>query len=247
VNPITGIGSLEPSERYIGGRMTVRVSLVSRIPQQRLDAETLGKIRQNAGMNTSQKPRLVVGLSGSSGLPYGVRLLEVLRKLGSHEVHLVLTDAAKLNISVETDWRVKDVEGLADAVHNVLNISASVASGSFRTEGMIVAPCSIRTLSAITRSLADNLLVRAADVTLKERRRLLVMPREAPLHTGHCKLLYEASQLGVIIFPPVPAFYGRPRTIDELVNTTVGRVLDLFGIDADLVKRWTGVETKPGK
>ena len=198
-------------------------------------------------MSTSQKPRLVVGLSGSSGLPYGVRLLEVLRKLGSHEVHLVLTDAAKLNISVETDWRVKDVEGLADAVHNVLNISASVASGSFRTEGMIVAPCSIRTLSAITHSLADNLLVRAADVTLKERRRLLVMPREAPLHTGHCKLLYEASQLGVIIFPPVPAFYGRPRTIDDLVNTTVGRVLDLFGIDAGLVKRWTGVETKPGK
>ena len=227
--------------------MTVRVSLASRIPQQRLDAETLGKIRQNAGMNTSQKPRLVVGLSGSSGLPYGVRLLEVLRKLGSHEVHLVLTDAAKLNISVETDWRVKDVEGLADVVHSVMNISASVASGSFRTEGMIVAPCSIQTLSAITHSLADNLLVRAADVTLKERRRLLVMPREAPLHTGHCRLLYEASQLGVIIFPPVPAFYGRPRTIDELVNTTVGRILDLFGIDAGLVKRWTGVETKPGK
>src|SRR5437879_5462511 len=122
-------------------------------------------------MSGSQKPRLVVGLSGSSGLPYGIRLLEVLRKLGAHEVHLVLTDAAKLNIAVETDWRVKDVEALADVVHNVMNISASIASGSFRTEGMIVAPCSIRTLSAITHSLADNLLVRAADVTLKERRR----------------------------------------------------------------------------
>ena len=198
-------------------------------------------------MSTSQKARLIVGLSGSSGLPYGIRLLEVLRKLGTHEVHLILTDAAKLNISVETDWRVKDVEALADVVHNVMNISASVASGSFRTEGMIVAPCSIRTLSAITHSLADNLLVRASDVTLKERRRLLVMPREAPLHTGHCKLRYDASQLGVIIFPPMPAFYGRPRTIEDLVNTTVGRVLDLFGIDTGLVKRWTGVEVKPKK
>jgi 4-hydroxy-3-polyprenylbenzoate decarboxylase len=198
-------------------------------------------------MSASQKPHLVVGLSGSSGLPYGIRLLEVLRKLGTHEIHLILTDAAKLNISVETDWRVKDVEALANVVHNVMNISASIASGSFRTEGMIVAPCSIRTLSAITHSLADNLLVRAADVTLKERRRLLVMPREAPLHVGHCKLLYEASQLGVIVFPPMPTFYGRPRTIDDMVNTTVGRVLDLFGIDAGLIKRWAGVEPKGKK
>lgn len=198
-------------------------------------------------MSTSQKPRLVVGLSGSSGLPYGIRLLEVLHKLSSHEVHLILTEAAKLNVSVETDWRIKDVEALADVVHNVMNISASIASGSFRTEGMIVAPCSIRTLSAITHSLADNLLVRAADVTLKERRRLLLMPREAPLHTGHCKLLYEASQLGIIVFPPMPAFYGRPRTIEDMVNNTIGRVLDLFGIDAGLVKRWSGVERKPKK
>lgn len=201
----------------------------------------------NARMSSSQKPRLIVSLSGSSGLPYGVRLLETLHKLGAHEVHVILTDAAKLNISVETDWRVKDVEALADVVHNVMNISASIASGSFKTEGMIVAPCSIRTLSAITHSFADNLLVRAADVTLKERRRLVVMPREAPLHTGHCKLLYEASQLGVIVFPPMPSFYGRPRTIDDMVNTTIGRVLDLFGIDAGLVKRWTGVQPKPKK
>jgi flavin prenyltransferase len=198
-------------------------------------------------MGVSQKPRLIVGLSGSSGLPYGIRLLEVLRKLGSHEIHLILTDAAKLNISVETDWRVKDVEALADVVHNVMNISASIASGSFKTEGMIVAPCSIRTLSAITHSFADNLLARAADVVLKERRRLVVMPREAPLHTGHCKLLYEASQLGIIVFPPMPTFYGRPCTIDDMVNTTIGRVLDLFGIDAGLVKRWTGVADKSKK
>jgi 4-hydroxy-3-polyprenylbenzoate decarboxylase len=194
-----------------------------------------------------QKQRLIVGLSGSSGLPYGIRLLEVLRKLGSHEIHLILTDAAKLNISVETEHRVKDVEALADVVHNVMNISASIASGSFRTEGMIVAPCSIRTLSAITHSFADNLLVRAADVVLKERRRLVVMPRETPLHTGHCKLLYEASQMGVIIFPPMPTFYGRPQTIDDMIDTTVGRVLDLFGIEAGLVKRWTGIEGKAKK
>lgn len=198
-------------------------------------------------MSPGQKPRLIVGLSGSSGLPYGIRLLEVLHNLGTHEIHLILTDAAKLNISVETDWRVKKVEALADVVHNVHNISASIASGSFRTDGMLVAPCSIRTLSAITHSLADNLLVRAADVTLKERRRLLVMPREAPLHTGHCKLFYEASLLGVIIFPPMPAFYGRPATIDDLVNTTIGRVLDLFGIENGLVKRWSGIERKPRK
>ena len=198
-------------------------------------------------MSPGQKPRLIVGLSGSSGLPYGIRLLEVLHNLGTHEIHLILTDAAKLNISVETDWRVKKVEALADVVHNVHNISASIASGSFRTDGMLVAPCSIRTLSAITHSLADNLLVRAADVTLKERRRLLVMPREAPLHTGHCKLFYEASLLGVIIFPPMPAFYSRPATIDDLVNTTIGRVLDLFGIENGLVKRWSGIERKPRK
>lgn len=190
------------------------------------------------------KPRLIVGLSGSSGLPYGIRLLEVLRKLGTHEVHLILTDAAKLNISVETDRRVRDVERLADVAHNVMNVSASIASGSFRTEGMIVAPCSIRTLSAIVNSFADNLLVRAADVTLKERRRLVVMPRETPLHVGHCKLLYEASQMGMIVFPPMPAFYGRPRTIEDIVDATVGRVLDLFGIDSGLVKRWDGVPRK---
>jgi len=202
---------------------------------------------KSAHAGTGTKPRLIVGLSGSSGLPYGIRLLEVLRKLGTHEVHLILTEAAKLNISIETDWRTKDVEALADVVHNVMNISASIASGSFPTLGMIVAPCSIRTLSAIAHSFADNLLVRAADVVLKERRRLVVMPREAPLHVGHCKLLYEVSQLGVIVFPPMPTFYGRPHTIEDMVDTTVGRVLDLFGIDAGLVKRWAGVERKPRK
>ena len=192
---------------------------------------------------TTKKPeprRLIVGISGASGVPYGVRLLEVLRRTGDREVHLVMTEAAKLNVAIETDLKVKDVEKLADVVHSVRNISASIASGSFRTEGMIVAPCSMRTLSSIVHANSGNLLLRAADVILKERRRLVVLPREAPLHTGHCKLMYEASLMGVIVFPPMPAFYHRPRSIEDLLDGTVGRVLDLFGIDSGLVRPWTG-------
>jgi flavin prenyltransferase len=185
--------------------------------------------------------RLVVGMSGASGLPYGVRLLEVLREAPDVEVHLVMTEAARLNVVVETDRTVREVEALADVLHNVKNISASLASGSFETDGMIVAPCSMRTLAAIVHSYADNLLVRAADVALKERRRLVVMPRETPLSIGHCKLLYEASLQGAIVFPPMPGFYMQPRTIEDLVDAVVGRVLDLFDIDAGITKRWGGI------
>ncbi|OGT81743.1 MAG: hypothetical protein A3H91_08410 [Gammaproteobacteria bacterium RIFCSPLOWO2_02_FULL_61_13] len=188
----------------------------------------------------SEPRRIIVGISGASGMPYGVRLLEALRRAGGHEVHLVMSEAAKLNVGIETDLKIKDVEKLADVVHSIRNISASIASGSFRTEGMIVAPCSMRTLSSIVHSNSENLLLRAADVVLKERRRLVVMPREAPLHTGHCKLMYEASLMGVIVFPPLPAFYNRPRSIDDLLDGTVGRVLDLFGIDSGLLRPWTG-------
>ena len=184
--------------------------------------------------------RLIVALSGASGVIYGIRTLEVLRRLGGYQVHLVMTPAAKLNIGIETDLDVAAVEALADVVHGYKELSATIASGSFRTEGMIVAPCSMRTLSAIVNSYADNLLARAADVTLKERRRLVILPRETPLHTGHCRLLYHASEMGAVVFPPVPAFYARPRSIDDMVNNTVGRVLDLFNIDAGLVKRWEG-------
>lgn len=184
--------------------------------------------------------RLIVGMAGASGLIYGIRLLEVLRDIENVESHVVLSSAAKMNIGLETDWRVSDVEALADEVHANANIAAGIASGSFTTAGMIVAPCSMKTLSAIVHSHADNLLVRAADVVLKERRRLVLMPRETPLHTGHCKLFYEASQMGAIIAPPMPALYTRPKTIDDLINHSVGRVLDLFGIDAGIVKRWTG-------
>ena len=184
--------------------------------------------------------RIIVGISGASGLPYGVRTLEVLRRVPGYEVHLVMTAAAKLNVGIETDLTVADVEKLAHVVHPVRNISASIASGSFRTEGMIVAPCSMRTLSCIVHSNSENLLLRAADVVLKERRRLVILPREAPLHSGHCKLMYEASLMGVIVFPPMPAFYHRPRSIDDLLDGTVGRVLDLFGIDCGLVRPWVG-------
>jgi 4-hydroxy-3-polyprenylbenzoate decarboxylase len=184
--------------------------------------------------------KLVVGMSGSSGVIYGIRLLELLREVEDVETHLVMSPHAKLNVGIETGHDAAYVESLADEVHGYRNQAASISSGSFRHDGMIVAPCAIRTLSAIAHSMADNLLVRAADVTLKEGRRLVLMPRESPLHVGHCKLLYEAAQLGAVIAPPMPAFYTRPETIDDLVNHSVARVLDLFDIDTGVLKRWQG-------
>jgi 4-hydroxy-3-polyprenylbenzoate decarboxylase len=182
--------------------------------------------------------RLIVGISGASGVIYGIRLLEVLKSLIGVETHLVMSRYARLNIEIETDHTPQEVEALADVVHNVGNQAASISSGSFRTDGMVIAPCSMKTLSAIANSAADSLLARAADVVLKEQRRLVLMPREAPLHVGHCKLLYEAAQLGAVIAPPMPAFYNHPQTIDDLVNHSVGRVLDLFDLDAGILKRW---------
>ncbi|PRY24836.1 3-octaprenyl-4-hydroxybenzoate decarboxylase [Aliiruegeria haliotis] len=184
--------------------------------------------------------RIIVGIAGASGVIYGIRLLEVLKAIGGYEVHLVMSRYARMNIEIETDFTAKYVEDLADVVHNSGNQAAAISSGSFQTEGMIVTACSMRTLSAITHSMTDNLVTRAADVVLKEKRRLVLMPREAPLHVGHCKLLFEAAQLGAIIAPPMPAFYNRPKTIDDIVNHGVGRVLDLFDIDAGLLKRWEG-------
>ena len=191
--------------------------------------------------------RLIIGISGASGVIYGIRTLEILRAIGGFELHLVMSKFARLNIEIETDHSQQYVEGLADEVHNASNQAASISSGSFRTEGMIVAPCSMRSLGAITNSLADNLLTRAADVVLKERRRLVLMPREAPLHVGHCKLMYEVAQLGAVIAPPMPAFYNRPETVDDIINHSVGRVLDLFGLDAGILKRWEGANGRPEK
>ena len=189
--------------------------------------------------------RLIVGISGASGVIYGIRMLEVLKIMGGVETHLVMSRFARMNIEIETPHTTKYVEGLADEVHNIGNQAASISSGSFKTDGMVVAPCSMRTLSAIANSSADNLLTRAADVVLKERRTLVLMPREAPLHVGHCKLLYEAAQLGAVIAPPMPTFYNNPETIDDIVNHSVGRVLDLFDLDAGILKRWEGPNIGP--
>ena len=184
--------------------------------------------------------RLIIGLSGSSGVIYGIRMLQMLADKPEIETHLVISQAARMNIGIETDWSVEDVEALADEVHNNKNIGASIASGSFKTAGMVVVPCSMKTLSSIANSYADNLIVRAADVVLKERRKLVIVPRESPLHTGHCELMLKASQIGAILCPPSPAFYSEPKTVDDIVNHSVARVLDLFDIETDHVKRWQG-------
>jgi 4-hydroxy-3-polyprenylbenzoate decarboxylase len=185
--------------------------------------------------------RLIIGMSGASGAIYGIRLLEILKEIPDVETHLVMSPSAKLNIKVECEQYLDSISSLADEVHNFRNIGATIASGSFRTAGMIVTPCSMKTLSGVVNSYADNLLLRAADVVLKEHRRLVVAPRETPLHTGHCRLLYEASKLGIIIAPPMPAMYNCPKAIDDIVNHTVGRLLDLFDIDSDVMKRWQGL------
>lgn len=187
--------------------------------------------------------RLIIGMSGASGVIYGIRLLQVLRDVPEVETHLVMTDSAKLNIALETDWETKAVQALADVVHSNKDIGASIASGSFLTDGMIIAPCAMKTLSAIANSYADSLLVRAADVILKERRRLVLVPRETPLHTGHCELMYKASQIGAIIAPPMPAHYIKPTSVDDLVDHHVGRLLDLFALDPGLVQRWRGASS----
>ncbi len=187
--------------------------------------------------------RLIIGISGASGVVYGIRLLEALRDNDDVETHLVMSTTGRMNISLETDRKPNSVEELADFVHRNNDVGASIASGSFQCDGMIVAPCSMKTLSAIVHSYADNLLCRAADVMLKERRRLVLVPRESPLHMGHCRLLLQASEMGIDIAPPVPAFYTRPQSVDDIVDHTVGRLLDLVGIDSGLVKRWSGVRS----
>ena len=186
--------------------------------------------------------RLIVGITGASGVIYGIRMLEMLKSMDGVATHLVMSDNGRLNVEIETTHTPEYVESLADVVHDFNNQAATISSGSFKTDGMVIAPCSMQTLSAIAHSSAENLVTRAACVVLKERRTLVLMPREAPLHLGHCKLLYEAAQLGAVIAPPLPAFYNNPQTIDDLVNHTVGRVLDQFDLDIGIVKRWEGVE-----
>jgi len=187
--------------------------------------------------------RLIVGISGASGAIYGVRLLQVLRDVTDVESHLVMSQAARQTLSLETDYSLRDVQALADVVHDARDIAASISSGSFKTAGMVILPCSIKTLSGIVNSYTDTLVTRAADVVLKERRPLVLCVRETPLHLGHLRLMTQAAELGAVIMPPVPAFYHRPQSLDEVINQTVNRVLDQFDIELpdDLFTRWQGV------
>ena len=182
---------------------------------------------------------LVVAITGATGVIYGVELLRVLKDLGQ-PVHLILSEAAGLNLSIETEYTLDQVRALATVVHNNRDVGASVASGSFRTRGMIVAPCTVKTLSAIANSFTYNLVVRAADVQLKEGRKLVLMVRETPLHKGHLELMTRAADCGAVILPPMPAFYHRPQTIMDIVHQTIGKALDQVGIEHNLFKRWSG-------
>ncbi|MFS9770420.1 UbiX family flavin prenyltransferase [Enterobacter chuandaensis] len=186
--------------------------------------------------------RLIIGISGASGAIYGVRLLQVLRNVAEVETHLVMSQAARQTLSLETDISLRDVQALADVVHDARDIAASISSGSFKTAGMVILPCSIKTLSGIVNSYTDTLVTRAADVVLKERRPLVLCVRETPLHLGHLRLMTQAAELGAVIMPPVPAFYHRPQSLDDVINQTVNRVLDQFDIDLpeDLFTRWQG-------
>jgi 4-hydroxy-3-polyprenylbenzoate decarboxylase len=190
--------------------------------------------------SSSNPRRLIVGISGASGIVYGVRILQVLQH-SDIETHLVMSDSARMTLATELDMSVKEVEALASEVHNAKNIGATISSGSFKTMGMVVAPCSIKSLSEIAYGMTSGLLSRAADVVLKERRKLVLLIRETPLHGGHLRTMLQASENGAILMPPVPALYARPQSIDDMVNHTVGRCLDLFDIETDLVKRWSGM------
>lgn len=185
--------------------------------------------------------RLIVAISGSSAPIYGIRLLEVLRPMADVETHLVLSAAAHRTIAIEApQYPIEDVKGLADALHAARDIAAPISSGSFRTHGMVVAPCSMKTLASIAHGISDNLLTRAADVVLKERRRLILLPRETPLHLGHLRNMVAVTEMGAIVVPPVPAFYHRPQTVMDIVDHTIGKVLDLLEIEHALFQRWQG-------
>jgi flavin prenyltransferase len=194
----------------------------------------------------SLKSRLIVGISGASGAIYGVRLLQVLKTLPV-ETHLVMSKAAEMTLAYETDFKAKEVRALADRWYPVSDLGAAISSGSFQTLGMIIAPCSVRSMAEIATGVTTSLLTRAADVVLKERRRLVLMLRESPLHTGHLRNLTTLSEMGAIVAPPLPAFYARPQTVEEIVNHSVGRALDLLGIESGLVKRWGEAAPKQAK
>jgi len=185
--------------------------------------------------------RIVIGIAGASGVIYGVRMLQLLKDT-NYETHLIISEAAKLNIEIETRYKAKEVAAMADYTYDNKNMAASLASGSFLTEGMVVVPCTIKTLSGIANSYTENLLVRAADVTLKEKRKLVLVVRETPLHKGHLRLMTMAADLGAHILPPVPSFYHMPKTIDDIIDQTIGKIFDYMGIEHNLFRRWNGIE-----
>lgn len=186
--------------------------------------------------------RLIVGISGASGVIYGIRLLQILQDVEDVETHLVVSSAGGQTIGLETDYSLADVLAMADVSYQFKDVAAAISSGSYRTAGMVVIPCSMKTLAGIAHSFSDNLLLRAADVVLKDRRRLVVVPRETPLHLGHLRLMIQLVEMGAILVPPVPAFYHRPQSVDDIVDQTVNRVLDLLdiGLEEDLFTRWRG-------
>jgi flavin prenyltransferase len=190
--------------------------------------------------------KIVVGITGASGVIYGIRLLEFLKSAGC-ETHLIISTAGRLNINIETDFSVESVCALADHIYEPEEMAATVASGSFLTDGMVVVPCTIKTLSGIANSFTENLLLRAADVTLKEKRRLVLMVRETPLHRGHLRLMDQAAEMGAVILPPMPSFYHRPKTIDDIINQTIGKICDSLKIKNDLFQRWgnENIDTGP--
>jgi flavin prenyltransferase len=190
---------------------------------------------------TTPTKRIIVAITGATGVVYGVRLLQTLRKAGV-ETHCLISDAGVLNLHQELALKRKDVEALANVVHNVRDVGASIASGSFQSDGMIIAPCSMKTLAAVAHGLSDNLITRAADVVLKERRRLVLMVRETPFNLAHLRNMTAVTEMGGIIFPPLPGFYHRPASIEEMVDHTVGRVLDLFSVEHQLTPRWSGLK-----
>lgn len=192
--------------------------------------------------------RLIVGISGASGVIYGIRLLEILRDVPDVETHLIVSAAGAITIGLETSYTVEQVQALAHTSYRFKDIAAAVSSGSFKTAGMVIIPCSMKTLAGIAHSFSDNLLLRAADVVLKDRRRLVLVPRETPLHLGHLRLMMQVLEMGAILVPPMPAFYHHPQTIDDIINQTVNRVLDLLDIELpqDLFQRWQGGRKQHG-
>ncbi len=185
---------------------------------------------------------LIVGISGATGVIYGIRLLQVLSKIKGIETHLVISEAGEINIRYETDWKVEDIRRLANFTYDIHDVGARLASGSFRRDGMIIAPCTVKTMSALANSYTENLLIRAGDVTMKERRKLVLLARETPLHLGHLRNMERLTEMGAIVFPPVPAFYHKPHTINDIIDHTIGKLLDIFDIPHDLYDRWAGLK-----